>query len=165
MRDGHQAGLVVAQDAGDFSALDGMLELCRKAAFAAAENVEAYGEGSLPWVVTIRIGGEEEARLMNKEFRHKDYATNVLSFPNDAEPEEGDEDRYVGDIFICLPVVEKEAKEQGKRPEDHLMHMVVHGMLHLVGYDHEVEDMAAGMEALEADILAGLGVKNPYAEI
>ncbi|MBI1308390.1 MAG: rRNA maturation RNase YbeY [Proteobacteria bacterium] len=144
--------------------MEGMLELCHKAALAVVEPEPFYAESPLPWTLTVRLGGEDEARTMNREFRHKDYATNVLSFPTEEESEEGDEERYLGDVFICVPVVNKEAAEQGKQPEHHLAHMVVHGLLHLAGYDHEDERVAKVMESLERDILAGLGMPDPYED-
>ena len=163
--DGHQVGLLVTQDGDDFPAWDNVLELMHKAAAAVVDFEPKYGAPSMPWVVTVRIGGEDEARLMNKEFRHKDYATNVLSFPAEDEAEEGDEERYVGDVFICAEVVRKEAATQGKDVNQHLQHMVVHGLLHLIGYDHEDERVAKVMEALETEIMASLGAPDPYAEI
>lgn len=170
IHDGHLVGALDIQDAGDFAPPSSMFETCRRAALHAWPLVRHYAESPRPWVLTIRLGGEEEARLMNKEFRHKDYATNVLSFPNDditdlpddAEPE--DDEWYVGDIFICIPVVEAEALRDGKNVNDHLTHMVVHGMLHLVGYDHEDEAMAKIMEPLETEILATMDIADPYAD-
>ena len=100
---------------------------------------------------------------LNKEYRGKDKPTNVLSFPFDdmaGLPEE--ETRLLGDLVICAPVVRKEAKKQDKRPKDHWAHMVVHGTLHLLGYDHIEEAEASEMEALEARILEQFGIKNPY---
>lgn len=163
--DGRQIGLLVAQDAGEFDAWPDVLDLFHRAVGAVVEFEPRLSSPDLPWVLTVRIGGQDEARLMNKEFRHKDYATNVLSFPVEDEPEEGDEERYIGDIFICAEVVRREALDQGKTVDDHLIHMVVHGILHLLGFDHEDERMAKVMEALETEILATLGIADPYAEI
>ena len=84
-----------------------------------------------PAEVTVRLVGAEEGRQLNHDYRGKDYATNVLSFPYESG------ERICGDLVLCLPVVEREAEEQGKSPEAHYAHMVVHGMLHLQGYDHE----------------------------
>lgn len=96
--------------------------------------------------------------MLNREYREKDYATNVLSFIYETAPV------VLGDLVVCLPVVLKEAAEQGKSTDAHFAHLIVHGMLHLQGYDHETgaED-ARRMEALETDILAGLGYADPYA--
>ncbi len=109
---------------------------------------------------SIRIVDEAESQDLNRRFRGKDYPTNVLSFP--AEANEFLAYDYLGDLVICAPVVEREAKEQGKQTIDHWAHMVVHGMLHLQGYDHESDEQAAEMEALEIEILATLGHTNPY---
>jgi len=106
--------------------------------------------------VTLRLVDEEEGRALNATFRQKDYATNVLTFPYDtASPLEGD-------IALCAPVVAAEARTQGKADEAHWAHLVVHGMLHLQGHDHEDDDEARSMEALEAQILGQLGYPDPY---
>ncbi len=111
--------------------------------------------------VVVRLVGEAEGRRLNREFRGRDRATNVLSFP--FEPPPGVELDHLGDLVICAPVVAREATAQGKSPEAHWAHMVVHGMLHLQGYDHQNDDQAAIMEGLETQILAGLGYPAPYA--
>jgi probable rRNA maturation factor len=104
----------------------------------------------------IRIVDEHEARALNSQYRGKDYATNVLTFPITEEP------HLMGDIVICAPVVVAEAAEQNKSIEAHFAHLTVHGMLHLSGFDHETEPQAELMEALEVQILAKLGYANPY---
>lgn len=105
---------------------------------------------------TIRFVAAREGRMLNRDFRGKDHATNVLSFIYGAHPASGD-------LVICLPVVLREAKEQGKPFKEHLAHMVVHGMLHLQGYDHETGAAdAARMEARERAVLARFGIPNPY---
>ena len=105
---------------------------------------------------TIRFVDAREGRVLNRDFRGKDYATNVLSFIYEAHP-------VVGDLVICLPVVAREAREQGKPFKAHLAHMVVHGMLHLQGYDHETGPAdAAAMEARERTILARFRIPDPY---
>ncbi len=106
--------------------------------------------------VTIRIVSANEGRALNAAYRGKDYATNVLTFPLAEEP------YLIGDIILCAPVVEKEAREQGKDLMAHYAHMTVHGILHLHGYDHETEAQAELMEVLEVQILAKLGYANPY---
>jgi probable rRNA maturation factor len=112
--------------------------------------------------VVVRVTDEAESRRLNHEFRGPDRATNVLSFPYEPIPEL--DLAHVGDLVICAPVVEREALEQGKTAMAHWAHMVVHGMLHLQGYDHEQDDAAAEMEALESAILARLGYPDPYAD-
>lgn len=111
--------------------------------------------------ISVRIVDEAEGRALNKQFRKKDSATNVLSFPLlDAGPDEMP--LALGDIVICGPVVAREANEQGKKCSDHWAHMLVHGALHLFGYDHETDEQAQEMETLEIRILALGGVENPY---
>lgn len=110
-----------------------------------------------PTEVTVRFVNAEEGRTLNRDWRHKDYATNVLSFPYADEPV------VMGDLALCLPVVLAEAAAQGKEAAAHFAHLIVHGMLHLQGYDHEsgAED-AEVMETKEREILARLGYPDPY---
>jgi probable rRNA maturation factor len=115
-----------------------------------------------PLELTIRVVDEDEGRSLNATYRGRDYATNVLSFPFEAPP--GLDLPVLGDIAICAPVVAAEAKEQGKTASAHWAHMVVHGTLHLLGYDHVEPADAEEMEALETSILGGLGFPAPYAE-
>lgn len=110
--------------------------------------------------VSIRIVDEAEGAELNRTWRHKDYATNVLSFPAELPP--GIRSPLLGDLVICAPVVIREAAQQGKSPEAHWAHLVVHGTLHLLGYDHETGAEAEAMEALETRMLAGLGYPDPY---
>ncbi|WP_414655867.1 rRNA maturation RNase YbeY [Frateuria sp.] len=114
-----------------------------------------------PAEVAVRIVDAEEGRALNRDYRGKDYATNVLSFPAELPP--GVDLPLIGDLAICAPVVAREAAEQGKKPRDHWAHLTVHGTLHLLGYDHIEEADAEAMEALERRILAGLGIADPYA--
>jgi probable rRNA maturation factor len=107
--------------------------------------------------VTLRFVDAAEGRSLNRDYRGKDYPTNVLSFPYDTEP------RLAGDLVLCPEVVRREADAQGKTPEAHFAHLVVHGMLHLQGWDHEDEADARAMEAREREILAQLGYPDPYA--
>lgn len=114
-----------------------------------------------PAGLTVRIVDEDEGKILNEHWRSgKKGPTNVLSFPagNDAFGEPG----YLGDIVVCAPVVLREAEQQGKSAPAHLAHMVIHGLLHLQGYDHENESDARVMEALEIEKLGQLGFKNPY---
>jgi probable rRNA maturation factor len=110
--------------------------------------------------VGIALFGEAEARRLNRDYRGKDYATNVLSFPY--EQVRGERSAMLGDLAICPAIVAREAREQGKRVRDHFAHLTVHGTLHLVGYDHENERDAEHMEAIERRVLIGLGVPDPY---
>jgi len=110
--------------------------------------------------VAIRIVDADEGQALNLQYRGRDYATNVLSFPADLPP--GLNLPLIGDLVICAPVVAREASEQGKKAQDHWAHMTIHGTLHLLGYDHIVDAEAEAMEALETRILAGLGIADPY---
>ncbi|UCL87844.1 rRNA maturation RNase YbeY [Pseudomonas sp. HS-18] len=112
--------------------------------------------------LTIRLVDEAEGRELNKTWRHKDYATNVLSFPADV-PDELLDIPLLGDLVICAPVVIREAAEQGKSVQAHWAHLVIHGCLHLLGYDHIDDVEAEEMEGLERELLAELGHPAPYA--
>jgi len=107
--------------------------------------------------VTLRFVGAREARALNRAYRGRDYATNVLTFVYDSG------DPVEGDIVVCVPVVRREARAQRKAPRAHLAHMVVHGVLHLQGHEHERDADAASMEARETAILRGLRYPDPYA--
>lgn len=109
--------------------------------------------------IALRIVDEAEGRALNKDFRGKDYATNVLTFVYD------DADPLTGDIVICAPVVEKEARAQHKELLAHYAHMTIHAALHLQGYDHENDRDAAAMEACETALLAKLGYADPYQAV
>ncbi len=111
--------------------------------------------------ITIRIVNEVESAALNETYRHKQGSTNVLSFPFEAPPEVPSS--LLGDIVICAPVVLREAVSQGKPPAAHWAHLVIHGVLHLLGYDHD-EIQAEAMESLEIQILAGLGYSDPYGD-
>ena len=112
--------------------------------------------------LAIRIVDESEGRALNRHYRGKDYATNVLSFPAELPP--GVELPILGDLVLCAPVVAREAAEQGKALKDHYAHLTVHGVLHLLGLDHEDPLEAEAMEQLERDILATLDIADPYRE-
>jgi probable rRNA maturation factor len=112
--------------------------------------------------LAIRLVAEREGCALNRHYRGKDYATNVLSFP--AELPEGVKLPVLGDIVICAPVVAREAHQQGKDVLAHFAHLTVHGVLHLLGWDHENATEADAMEALERQILDSLGFDDPYAE-
>ena len=110
-----------------------------------------------PGEIAVRIVGSEEGQALNRQYRGKDYATNVLTFDYARAPV------VAADLVLCAPVVEREAKEQGKTLEAHYAHLLVHGTLHAQGYDHEASDRdALAMEALEILLLGVLGYPNPY---
>ena len=117
--------------------------------------------------LAIRIVGAKEGRALNRHYRGKDYATNVLSFPADmadgVKLPKGVKMPLLGDIVLCAPVVAREAREQKKALAGHYAHLTVHGVLHLLGWDHEDAREAECMEQLEREILAGLGIEDPYA--
>lgn len=115
--------------------------------------------GSASGELTIRIVDEAEGRELNRRYRGKDYATNVLSFPYDGETLDVP---VLGDLVLCAPVVEREAVEQSKDPKSHWAHLVVHGCLHLLGYDHQDDRDARTMEDRERAILATFGFPDPY---
>ena len=110
--------------------------------------------------LAIRIVDEREGQALNRHYRGKDYATNVLSFP--AELPEGVKLPLLGELVICAPVVAREAAEQGKPVAAHYAHLTVHGVLHLLGWDHEHDKDAEAMEQLEREVLAELGLPDPY---
>jgi probable rRNA maturation factor len=112
--------------------------------------------------LAIRVVDTKEACSLNRHYRGKDYATNVLSFPADLPPEM--QVPLLGDLVICAPVVAKEAAEQGKSLAAHYAHLTIHGVLHLLGLDHENEREAEAMELIERELLADLGYADPYAE-
>lgn len=115
-----------------------------------------------PTELTLRVVDVNEMTDLNSRYRHKQGPTNVLSFPYDEDPLEKSKRRYLGDIVICADVVNHEAKDQNKTDEAHWAHMVVHGSLHLLGYDHVNDADAAKMEEKEIQILNTLGFTNPY---
>lgn len=106
--------------------------------------------------ITVRIVDAEEGQTLNREYRKKDYATNVLTFDYTQEPV------VTADLVLCAPVVAKEAREQKKTLQEHYAHLIVHGTLHAQGWDHELDEDAEVMELRETDIMARLGFKNPY---
>ena len=127
----------------------------------AAAETAASGE------VVVRVVDEEAMRALNRDYRQKDYPTNVLAFPAALAEMPGlpaDDAALLGDVIICAPVVQREALEQSKTPADHWAHLLIHGVLHLLGFDHETPADAERMEALEAKILQCRGLQNPYEE-
>lgn len=105
--------------------------------------------------VTVRVVDEDEARILNRQYRGRDYATNVLSFGYQTVP-------CSGDLILCAPVIERESGAQGKDLEAHYAHLIVHGILHLQGFDHEQDTSAKEMEALETSVMQTLGFNDPY---
>jgi probable rRNA maturation factor len=110
--------------------------------------------------LTVRVVDTQEGLALNREFRERDYATNVLTFEYGTDPE----GTAHGDVVLCLPVLQREAAEQGKPLLHHAAHLVVHGTLHALGYDHLDDQQAEHMEALETTILGSLGISNPYSD-
>ena len=149
------AGIQV--DVEDASSMPGVPATPALVHWAVTALATSVREGEL----SIRIVGETEGAALNEQYRHKQGATNVLSFP--ARLPQGVPLDSFGDLVICAPVVAREAAEQGKLPDAHWAHMVVHGCLHLLGFDHELEAGAVAMESLETSILARLGYPDPYA--
>jgi probable rRNA maturation factor len=140
---------VEAWDAAEIG--DDLLALAAREAFSAATpRIETDRE------VAILLTGDAEMQTLNLKWRVKDAPTNVLSFPS------GEEQGHLGDVVLAYETVEGEAKQQNIAIADHAAHLVVHGMLHLLGYDHEQEDDAVKMERLETEILATLGIADPY---
>ena len=117
---------------------------------------QLHVKGSL----VIRLVDEAESQQLNLSYRGKDSSTNVLSFPFEAPP--NIEDNHIGDLVICVPVVNREAMAQNKPQNHHWAHIVLHGILHLLGYDHIGDDEATKMEQMEIDLLNKLGISNPY---
>jgi probable rRNA maturation factor len=115
-----------------------------------------FGDAEL----VVRIVDRDESQQLNARFRSRETATNVLSFPAEL-PEEVDLP-LLGDVVICAPLVEQEAQEQNKLPESHWAHLTIHGILHLLGYDHQTEEEASRMESLEISLLQSLDFRDPY---
>jgi len=112
--------------------------------------------------VSLRVVDEAEGRELNLRYRHKDYATNVLSFAAELPPELGVP--LLGDVILCAPVIAREAEAQGKPLAAHYAHLTVHGVLHLLGFDHETIAEARAMESLEREVLDSIGIPDPYSE-
>lgn len=131
--------------------------LLRRAANAAWE---AAGSGTAE--LSILLSGDAEIQALNNDYRGEDKPTNVLSFPAGDEGAAG-RPRLLGDVVLALETIKREAAAQSKPLTDHLSHLTVHGVLHLLGHDHETETQATAMEALETEILSGLEIDDPYA--
>jgi probable rRNA maturation factor len=137
-----------------------------RAGLPAATSLRGFAEAALKGrredgELSIRVVDSDEGQALNRDYRGRDYATNVLSFPAELPP--GVPLPILGDLVLCAPVIAREASEQGKALKHHYAHMVVHGVLHLLGYDHTQDAEAEAMEAIERAILASLGMPDPYA--
>lgn len=150
--------LEIVHDAGDWSWLAG----ADAAAMEAAAALERHPALTFaPASACVALSSVEAVRRLNRDYRSQDKATNVLSFP--ALQGAPGEPRALGDIVLAAEAVRAEAEEAGIAPKHHFQHLVVHGLLHLIGYDHEQDDEAAVMEGLEAEVLRTLGIADPYA--
>lgn len=128
-------------------------------------DLRRWVEASLlgPAELTIRFVDAQEGQALNREYRGKDYATNVLTFAYNEGEELGEDEPVQADIVLCTDVLQREASEQKKTVEEHVAHLVVHGVLHAQGFDHDHDEEAEEMEQLERDIMEALGYPDPYA--
>ncbi len=143
---------IAVQNATSFTPVPSDQQFARWASAA----LHQHGDAEL----LIRLVDRRESRQLNTRYRHKNKATNVLSFPADLPKEVGL--ALLGDIIICAPVVAEEARDQHKTAEAHWAHLTIHGILHLLGHDHQLEEEASAMESIESKILKSLGFPDPY---
>jgi probable rRNA maturation factor len=148
----------VVHEAGDWGSLDAATDAVAAAARALAAEV-----GTADSAACVALSSDAEVARLNATYRGKTAATNVLSFPAGPAPAEAGDVRPLGNLVLAAETVAREAEELGLPREHHLQHLVVHGLLHLLGYDHEKDDEAELMESLEVRILARLGIDDPYA--
>ena len=154
--------LDVSVDAGDWSSIANAEELVEAAGRTAAEFVDARLQGTC---AAVSLSNDETVAGLNATYRGQSKPTNVLSFPASGFPTAADsEPRFIGDIILAAETVMSEARDQGIPAANHLQHLIVHGLLHLTGFDHETDAAAKDMEALETRILAALGIPDPYAD-
>jgi probable rRNA maturation factor len=163
--------VAIVEEAGDWSSLPSAEEAIRTAAAALTRHPRFRGAPAAEACVVL--GDDALLRSLNRTYRGKDAPTNVLSFPfheplgagpsSTAGHGAAAEPRQLGDVVLAVETVRREAAEQGIEPVHHLQHLVVHGLLHLLGFDHETEAEAEAMEGLEVEILASLGIPDPYA--
>jgi probable rRNA maturation factor len=145
--------IIDSEGAGDldFSSLQDLHKIIQEVVYPSCKN---------NWVVSLKFVDINEMQLINKTYRNIDRPTNVLSFPNDLSGSV--QGSFLGDIAVCPELILKESQEQEKSAQDHLSHLYVHGVLHLLGYDHEEDDSADDMENLEKNILSKIDVADPY---
>ncbi|WP_076418432.1 rRNA maturation RNase YbeY [Colwellia sp. UCD-KL20] len=141
---------------------------CENQTLPSIEQLQLWTDTALSTIenapeLTIRLVETKESQQLNHQYRQKDKPTNVLSFP--FEVPEGIDINLLGDLIICADVVIQEAQEQNKKCDDHWAHLVIHGCLHLLGYDHIKENEATEMESIEIKLLSTLGIDNPYQEV
>lgn len=150
----------IVEEAGDWSPV----EVARRIG-AIADAVAGYVDGA-DGTVALVLADDAFVRDLNRRFRGKDKPTNVLSFPDDDTLPTGisSQSSHLGDVVLAVETLAREAKSDEKSINDHFTHLAVHGILHLLGYDHETDEDAAAMESLETEILADLGVADPYAD-
>ncbi len=164
MSDGSPIEVDVLVEADAWSVLPGAADLVARAVAAAVEGASSEYELDIDGAeIAVKLTDDATIRTLNRDWRGKDTATNVLSFPTPEMARAGG-DPHLGDIAIAFETLQREAGTEGKSFADHLAHLAVHGTLHLLGYDHEVADEAEEMEAMERRVLAGLGVPDPYSE-
>jgi len=161
--------MTTATDPALSDAVDLVVDLTAAAGVPSRRDFERWARAALRGALVprqaelcIRLVDAEESRRLNAAYRGIDKPTNVLSFPGTLELPDGRS--ILGDLAVCADVVFCEARQQGKAGDDHFAHMVVHGVLHLLGYDHADDAQAAVMEGLEREVLQGLGIADPYAE-
>jgi probable rRNA maturation factor len=148
--------------------LEGRAQAVVRSALRLAGDLEGAGVADARLEVSLVFTDDAEQRRLNHSYRQRDAATNVLSFPNMEEADRGAAaaasaaPRLLGDVVLARETVAREARDQDKRLEDHVAHLLVHGVLHLLGYDHQNNDEAERMEALETAILAEMGIADPY---
>lgn len=141
-------------------AVPGAAALCRRAVAAALDEAGARRPGE----ISIVLADDRMVRRLNRDWRGKDAATNVLAFPADDAGAATNTPALLGDVVVALGTTRREARAEAKRISDHLAHLVVHGTLHLLGHDHDTDRQAARMEALEVAALERLGIANPYRD-
>lgn len=148
--------------AGDWSrAIPDVEKACQRAIQAALQKVESFNG---PVEVSVLLSNDDAIQVLNRDWRGKDKPTNVLSFPAQEDDSPPGAPILLGDIAVAFETLDREAKAQEKSFADHFCHLLVHGMLHLLGFDHETDEDADEMEPLEIEILAGLGIASPYSD-